>query len=80
MKKKAVALRYDEGKVPYVVAKGKGEVANKIIEIAKEEGIPIIEDKNLTEALIKVDLYEEIPPELYEVVAKILVYILKKMK
>ena len=79
--KKAVALKYkpEEDKAPVVVAKGKGEVAERIIKLAKENGIPIVEDKNLVEALINVDLYEEIPPELYEAVAKLLVYLLKKL-
>ncbi|WP_461832484.1 EscU/YscU/HrcU family type III secretion system export apparatus switch protein [Aquifex sp.] len=79
--KKAVALKYkpEEDKAPIVVAKGKGEVAERIIKLAKENGIPIVEDKNLVEALINVDLYEEIPPELYEAVAKLLVYLLKKL-
>ncbi len=80
-KKKAVALRYTEkDKAPVVVAKGKGELAEKIIEIAKEKGIPVVEDKNLVEALIQVDIYEEIPPELYEAVAKVLVYIMSRVK
>ncbi len=79
--KKAVALKYkpEEDKAPIVVAKGRGEVAERIIKLAKENGIPIVEDKNLVEALINVDLYEEIPPELYEAVAKLLVYLLKKL-
>ncbi|GAB6065614.1 EscU/YscU/HrcU family type III secretion system export apparatus switch protein [Aquifex pyrophilus] len=79
-KKKAVALKYkpEEDKAPVVVAKGRGEVAEKIIEIAREKGIPIVEDKNLVEALINIELYEEIPPELYEAVAKLLAYLIKK--
>lgn len=79
--KKAVALKYkpEEDKAPVVVAKGRGEVAERIIKLAKENGIPIVEDKNLVEALVNVDLYEEIPPELYEAVAKLLVYLLKKL-
>lgn len=80
-KKKAVALRYDaqEGKAPVLVAKGKGDIAKEIIKIAKENKIPIVENEALVEALIKLDLYEEIPPELYEAVAKILAYVWGKL-
>jgi len=80
--KKAVALRYDseESRAPLVVAKGKGEIAEKIIKLAKEKGIPITEDKNLVEALIKLDLYEEIPPELYEAVARVIAFVALKLK
>jgi len=80
--KKAVALKYDpeEDKAPLVVAKGRGEVAERIIKLAKEKGIPITEDKNLVEALIKIDLYEEIPPELYEAVAKVIAFVALKLK
>ena len=80
--KKAVALKYDpeEDKAPLVVAKGRGEVAERIIKLAKEKGIPITEDKNLVEALIKIDLYEEIPSELYEAVAKVIAFVALKLK
>ncbi len=75
---KAVALRYkpDEGdEVPRLVAKGRGEVARKIIELAKEHGVPVQEDPALVELLLRLDLSEEIPPELYEVVAKVLAFV-----
>ncbi|RUM89021.1 MAG: flagellar biosynthesis protein FlhB [Thermovibrio sp.] len=77
--KKAVALKYERGKdgAPKVTAKGRGIVAEKIVEIARESGIPILEDKNLVEFLISLDLGEEIPPELYKVVAEILAYVYK---
>ena len=80
-KKKAVALRYDPeiDRAPVVVAKGKGEIAEEIIRIAKENRIPVVENEVLVEALIGLDLYEEIPPELYEAVAEILVYVLRKL-
>ncbi len=80
-KKKAVALRYEQGKdnAPVVVAKGTGEIAEKIIKIAKENNIPIVEDKYLLSAMMNVEVYEEIPPELYRAVAKVLVFI-KKVK
>ena len=78
-RKKAAALRYDQfaDNAPKLVAKGQGLVAEKIIELAKEHGIPIVEDPLLVDSLIKLDLYEEIPPHLYEVVARIIAYIIK---
>ena len=75
---KAVALRYKphEGdEVPKLVAKGRGEVARKIIELAREHGVPVQEDPALVELLLRLDLSEEIPPELYEVVAKVLAFV-----
>ncbi len=77
--KKAVALKYEKYKdnAPKVVAKGKGEVAKKIIEVAKEHGVYIKEDPDLVEVLSGLDLYEEIPEDLYKVVAEILAFIYK---
>jgi len=74
---KAVALRYneDEDNVPIVVAKGRGFLAEKIKELAQESGVPIQEDKQLADYLMALDLYEEIPPQLYAVVAELLAYI-----
>ena len=79
--KKAVALKYtpEESEAPIVLAKGKGDIAKEIIRIAVENNIPIVEDEALVNALIKLDLYEEIPPELYEAVAEILIYVIKKI-
>ncbi|NAZ23317.1 MAG: flagellar biosynthesis protein FlhB [Thermocrinis sp.] len=76
-RKKAVALRYDPEKdnAPVVLAKGYGELAERIIKIAKEKNIPVVEDKDLVSALIRVEVFEEIPPELYRAVAKVLVFI-----
>lgn len=74
--KKAVALSYkDEYNAPKVIAKGKGEIAEKILDLGKEKNIEIYEDKKLVEDLIKLDLHEEIPPELYEAVAKIILFV-----
>lgn len=77
--KKAAALRYEKDKdgAPKVVAKGRGIVAEKIVEIAKEAGVPILEDRDLVEFLIALDVGEEIPPNLYKAVAEILVYVYK---
>jgi flagellar biosynthesis protein len=76
-KKKAVALRYDttQDAAPKMIAKGAGEVAEKIIALAKEYGIPIQEDADLVEILAKLDLNADIPPETYLVVAEILAFI-----
>ena len=77
IKKKAVALRYDttQDVAPKVIAKGAGEIAAKIIALAKEYGIPIQEDADLVEILAKLDLNADIPPDTYLVVAEILAFI-----
>lgn len=74
--KKAVALKYDRTKdsAPRLSAKGTGHVAERIIELARQEGIPISEDPDLVGALVQLDFYEEIPPELYRAVAEILAF------
>ena len=76
---KASALSYTRGKddAPKVVASGKGEAAEKIIEKAKETKIPIYEDAHLAESLSHISLGSEIPRELYEVVAEVLAFISK---
>ena len=76
-RKKAAAVRYNpsEDRAPKLVAKGKGTIAEKILQAAKEHGIPIKEDALLAEALSAVDLYQEIPSELYRAVAEILAFI-----
>lgn len=81
----AVALKYESEKMnaPKVVAKGMNLIAEKIKEIAKAHNVPIVEDKPLAQALYKmVDIDEEIPPQLYKAVAKVLAYVfsLKKKK
>ena len=75
--KKAAALMYDEDKdvVPRVAAAGRGRVADMIIEKAVEAEIPIVEDAALVSSLLMLELGEEIPPELYRSVAKILAFL-----
>jgi len=75
--KKAVALRYERYRdsAPKVVAKGKGIIAERIIEVAKQHGVYLKEDPTLVEVLSGLELYEEIPEELYKVVAEIFVLI-----
>jgi flagellar biosynthesis protein len=73
----AVALGYDpnEDNAPKVIASGKGLVADKIIEGAKENDIPVHQDDKLADTLSRLDIGEAIPPELYNVVAEILVFV-----
>lgn len=75
----AVALGYeaDTNKAPIVKARGKGLLAEKIIEIAKEKGIPIKQDEDLIQLLYKLEVNEEIPPELYHAVAELLAFLYK---
>ncbi|HYE80551.1 MAG TPA: EscU/YscU/HrcU family type III secretion system export apparatus switch protein [Clostridia bacterium] len=74
--KKAAALTYDTGETaPRVIALGKGEVAQRIIETAKENDIPVFENSGLVDALLQLEIGEQIPPELYSVVAEVLVFI-----
>lgn len=73
---KAVALSYKKSeKAPIVAAKGEGFVAEKILEVAKKENIPVVKDEKLVNELNKIDLGENIPPELYQVVAEVLVFV-----
>ena len=74
---KAVALKYrrDKDPAPRVVASGKGRTAQKIIELAKENGIHIHDDPDLVEVLSQLDLNEEIPPDLYIVVSELLAFV-----
>ncbi|HOE57811.1 MAG TPA: EscU/YscU/HrcU family type III secretion system export apparatus switch protein, partial [Bacillota bacterium] len=60
---------------PRVIALGKGEIALKIIETAKENEIPVFENSGLVDALLNLEIGEQIPPELYGVVAEVLVFI-----
>lgn len=74
---RAVAVKYDkkEMRAPTVVAKGEGFIARKIVERAMEADVPIVEDAALVSALISLELGEEIPAELYGVVAKVLSWV-----
>ena len=75
-KKTAVAITYDpQDTAPKILATGKGYLAEKIIEKAKEEKIPFYKDTKLADTLSRLEIGEMIPPELYEVVAEILVFV-----
>ncbi|AGL01666.1 EscU/YscU/HrcU family type III secretion system export apparatus switch protein [Desulfoscipio gibsoniae] len=73
----AAALRYqpDEDRPPRVTVTGRGDLARAIREMAESHGVPVYEDGKLAETLCKLAVNTEIPPELYEVVARILVYV-----
>ena len=82
-KKTAVAIAYIPGeRAPKILATGSGSVAEKIIEVADENDVPLYADSELAETLSKLQIGEMIPPELYEVVAEILVFVndMDKMK
>ena len=74
--KTAVAVAYTPGeRAPKILATGKGEVAERIIETAKENEGPLYEDDKLASTLSRLDIGDMIPPELYDVVAQILVFV-----
>ncbi|MCK9858210.1 EscU/YscU/HrcU family type III secretion system export apparatus switch protein [Paenibacillus sp. ATY16] len=75
--KKAVALKYEPGvhKAPVVTAKGRGYLAEQILEQAAEHQVPVQQDTSLVEVLSKLDVDQSIPPELYTLVAEILSFV-----
>ncbi|MED1864252.1 EscU/YscU/HrcU family type III secretion system export apparatus switch protein [Fictibacillus nanhaiensis] len=76
-KKEAVALKYSpiESSSPVVIAKGKGETAERILRSAEDHDIPIQEDPSLVHLLSKLEIDDSIPEELYEVVAELFAFI-----
>ena len=75
--KKAAALKYNMEKdnAPKIIAKGKGELAKKIVETAEEHDIPIRKDQDIVEVLTRMNIGEEIPEKLYSAIAEILSFI-----
>lgn len=74
--KTAVALAYEPGdRAPKILAAGKGAVADRIVEEAQKNDVPLYQDHKLAETLSKLEIGASIPPELYEVVAEILVFV-----
>ena len=71
---RVVALQYDGDTAPTLTAKGTNELADQIIALAKEHGIPIREEPELVDLLAKLKLGEEIPKELYVVVAEVIAF------
>lgn len=79
-KRRAVALQYNRemaSAAPKLLAKGQGGLADRIIEVAREKGIPLYEDPELVEVLGQLDVNAEIQPELYQAVAEVLIFIYK---
>lgn len=74
--KQAIALSYDpDDAAPKVIASGKGALAERIIEKAQESAVPVHRDDKLADTLSRLEIGDMIPPELYEVVAEILVFV-----
>lgn len=75
-KKRAVGLRYHHGEDerPFVVSRGEGVVAEEILRYAREHQIPIKQDRGLVDTLIKLDYMQEIPEELFMLVAEVMVF------
>jgi flagellar biosynthesis protein len=75
--KRAAALKYDQAKsmAPRVVAKGRGHMAEQIIQVARANNVPLHEDRNLANVLEAMELESQIPAELYRAVAEVLVFI-----
>lgn len=73
----AVALRYLAGadEAPRVVARGRGEIAGRILDLARRHGVPVHPDRDLVHALAALDVGAEIPPKLYEALAEVLAYV-----
>ncbi len=74
---KAVAMRYDRAQdhAPKVVAKGQGPIAERIIALAQEHGVPLWEDRDLVHLLGALELDLEIPSELYQALAEVLAHL-----
>lgn len=74
--RQAIALTYKPGtSAPAIVAAGRGYVADRIIETAKENDVPLYEDGELSDTLMRLQIGDTIPPELYKVVADILIFV-----
>lgn len=76
-KRKAASLAYrpESDAAPRVTASGRGSVAERIVQVAREAGVPVHEDPALAEVLSKLDPGEEIPPETYRAVAEVLAFL-----
>lgn len=79
-RKVAVALQYEPGKdqVPRLTAKGQGEVAAKIVELAEAAGVHVERNEPLAKALSQIDFGQQIPKELYRAVAEVVGFVLRK--
>ena len=75
--RRAVALHYDGDAAPRVTAKGDGPIADRIVEIAEANGVPVEENAGLAAALSTIELEAEIPVELYQAVAEVIAYVMR---
>ncbi|MFT4767472.1 MAG: flagellar biosynthesis protein [Glaciecola sp.] len=71
----SAALSYSGEGAPILVAKGENAIADRIVELAAENGVPIVQDAQLTELLCQIPLGDEVPPALYVAVAEVLAYV-----
>lgn len=80
--RKAAVLKYKHqiDRAPTLVAKGRGIVADRIVEMARKHRIPVESDPALVEVLSQLDIDQEIPPDLYRAVAQVLAYVYKMTK
>ena len=77
-KKRAIALSYEQSmESPHVVAKGAGLVAERMLALAHENGVPVHEDPALLALLSSLDIEDQIPEELYQVIAELFVFLYK---
>lgn len=78
--KKAVALQYDKtaNAAPKVIAKGSGNVAERIIEKAEAFGVPLFANKELVDSLVHLDIDSEIPPQLYEATVEVFIWLIRQ--
>ena len=76
---KAAALKYDQDNniAPELIAKGQGEIAQKILHLAKEHDISVFQNKALVDSLLNLEIHEEIPPRLYKAVAELFSWLMK---
>lgn len=76
--KQAIALKYNtnKDKAPHVIASGSGYIADKVVEIAEENGVPIYKDSSLAVMLSQLELGSEIPQELFNSIVEIYIYFL----
>lgn len=76
MTEKAVAVKYHEGlPAPFVIAQGRRKTAERLVEIAKENGIVIVKEESLAERLMVIEVGEWIPEELYGIMAEVLAFV-----
>src|SRR5665647_1521643 len=75
--KLAVALKYEDdgADAPVVIASGRGEIAEKILQAAQKEKVPVYKDQSLAQVLASLEMGTEIPPELYQAVAQVIAFV-----